>query len=218
MNGSLVQLLVLAAIAVFLILRLRNVLGTRDGFEPRPDAPAQPQKREHNFEVIDGSPDPDIADHTDPDGRAGKALAAMKRIEPDFSVGDFMGGGRQAYEMILMGFENGEMEEIKPFLSADVYDSFDSVVQARAEQGLTVEAQFVGLRKLELADAMFDEANNEAEITLRFMGELTSAVRDQDGELVEGDPNIIKKQKDVWTFARIMGSDDPNWQLVATGE
>jgi len=219
MNGSLVQLLVLAAVAVFLVLRLRSVLGTRDGFEPPAETqPVARKKRDHDFEVIEGTPDPDIADHVDPDSRAGKSLAAMKRVEPDFSVGEFLGGARQAYEMILMGFENGDMDEIKPFLSADVHESFQSVVDSRAAQGLTVEAQFVGVRKIELADSMFDEANNEAEITIRFLGELTSAVRDADGALIEGDPNVIKKQKDVWTFARIMGANDPNWQLVATGE
>ena len=60
--------------------------------------------------------------------------------------------------------------------------------------------------------------DNEAEITLRIVAELTFAVRDATGEIIEGDPNTIKRQKDVWTFARTMGADDPNWQLVATGD
>lgn len=218
MNSSLIQLLVLAGIAVFLVLRLRNVLGTRDGYEPPVERsnPAKPKKQE--FEVIDGGPDPDIADHVDPDGRAGKAFAAMKRLEPDFSVSEFQGGARQAYEMILMAFEGDDLETLKGFLSSDVYDSFESVIQDRQSKGLKVDANFIGVRELKIADAMFDEANKEAEITMKFVGEITSCVKNEDGDVIEGDPAIIKRQKDVWTFARVMGSDDPNWELVATGE
>jgi predicted lipid-binding transport protein (Tim44 family) len=66
-------------------------------------------------------------------------------------------------------------------------------------------------------DAEFDPDTNEGEITIRFIGELTSVVRDKSGEIIEGNPKEVKRQKDIWTFARIMGSEDPNWQLVATG-
>lgn len=219
MNSALIQLLVLAGIAVFLVLRLRNVLGTRDGYEPpvERDTPA-PAKTARDFEVIEGGPDRDIADHVDPDSRAGKALAAMKRIESDFSVSEFSGGARQAYEMILMAFEGDDLDTLKGFLSADVYDSFESVIKERQDKGLKVDANFIGVRELKVADAMFDEANNEAEITMKFVGEITSCVKNEDGDVIEGDPAVIKRQKDVWTFARIMGSDDPNWELVATGE
>jgi predicted lipid-binding transport protein (Tim44 family) len=72
------------------------------------------------------------------------------------------------------------------------------------------------MRELELQNATFDRGSNEAEVTVRFVGELTSVVRNADGEIVEGDPNEIKRQRDVWTFARTMGTDDPNWLLVAT--
>ena len=82
MNSSLIQLLVLAAIAVFLVMRLRNVLGTRDGYEPPVERTGPTSTGpSRDFEVIEGGPDPDIADHVDPDGRAGQAFAAMKRIE-----------------------------------------------------------------------------------------------------------------------------------------
>jgi predicted lipid-binding transport protein (Tim44 family) len=168
--------------------------------------------------VVEGGLDRDIADNVDPDGRAGKAFAAMKRIESDFSVTEFSGGARQAYEMILMAFEGDDLETLKGFLSSDVYDSFESVITERQSKGLKVDANFIGVRELKVADAMFDEANNEAEITMKFVGEITSCVKNAEGEVIEGDPAVIKRQKDVWTFARIMGSDDPNWELVATGE
>ncbi len=220
MSSPVIQLIVLAAIAIFLLLRLRDVLGTREGFE-KPVVTRGAEERDSRrdrFDVIEGGPDPDIADHIDPDTTAGQALMAMKVAEPAFSVGDFLSGARGAYEMILMAFEKGDLASIRPFLSEDVYESFAAVVEAREQKGLTVESTFAGLRELKLADAVYDPVTREGEITMRYVGELTSVVRDKAGDIVEGHPSEVKRQKDVWTFARIMGSDNPNWQLVATGE
>ena len=168
--------------------------------------------------MIDGGPDHDITDHAPEGSDKAKALAEMKRTDSSFAVGEFLQGAKQAYEWILMAFERGQMDEIKPFLDEDVYDAFKSVVDSRTQQGLTIEAEFVGVRETTLADAKFDNATNTTEITVRFIGELISVVRDQNGEIVEGEPGKPKKQKDSWTFERVMGSDDPNWRLVATGE
>ena len=217
MHSPLIQLLVLAGIAVFLILRLRNVLGTREGFENPPAIDTGPTTRSKPaFEVIEGGPDLDITDHVPEDSSAGKALAEMKRLEPTFGVNDFLGGARGAYEMIVMGYERGNLAEIQPFLSEEIYDSFVDGVAAREDQGLTIEANFIGVSELELSDATLDPDTNEAELTVRFVAELNSAVRDKGGDIVEGSLTEIKKQKDSWVFARIMGSDDPNWLLVST--
>ena len=179
MNSSLLQLLVLAGIAIFLILKLRSVLGTREGHESEPMRPVERSRpdRRRDFEVIEGGPDRDITDHVEDGSNSAKALAAMKMAEPGFSVSEFLGGAR----------------------------------------GLTIDANFVGVRELTLQESEFDRATSEAQITIRFVGELTSAVRNAEGEIVEGDPNAIKRQRDIWTFAREMGSDNPNWVLVATG-
>ncbi|SLN43666.1 Tim44-like domain protein [Roseovarius litorisediminis] len=219
MNSPILQLLVLAGIAIFLILRLKSVLGTRDGFEAPPKPKTGPTtNRRQDFEVIEGGPDRDITDHIAEDTDAAGALAEMKRIEPSFGVTDFLGGARGAYEMILMAFERGKLDEITPFLSEDVYETFAQVVDARQEQGLSIEAEFAGVRETTLMDARFDPSDNRSEITVKFVGELTSVVRNKEGEIVEGTPGQPKRQKDIWTFERIMGSDDPNWRLVATGE
>ena len=217
MNSPLIQLLVLAGIAVFLILRLKSVLGTREGFE-KPPLQQQPDAKNarRDFEVIEGGPDHDITDHVAEDSEQAQTLSAMKRVEPSFSVSEFVHGARGAYEMIVMGFEKGNLGEIQPFLSEEVFDSFVSVVADREDKGLTIEAEFVGVRETTLADAHFDKDTNQAEITMRFVGELTSVVRDRSGDIIEGSPNTVKRQKDSWTFARVMGSDDPNWLLVAT--
>lgn len=217
MNSPLISLLVLAGIAVFLILRLRNVLGTREGFEKPPLPPETAKKSRPDFEVIEGGPDRDIIDHVDEDSDQARELAAMKRIEPSFSVTEFVQGARGAYEMIVMGFERGDLNDIQPFLAEDVFDTFVDVVAAREDQGLKIEAEFVGVREVSIHSVSFDKDTNMAEITMRFIGELTSVVRDKGGDIIEGSPDTVKKQKDTWTFARTMGADDPNWLLVATG-
>ncbi|QQA42770.1 Tim44/TimA family putative adaptor protein [Pelagovum pacificum] len=221
MNSPIIQLLVLAGIAVFLILRLRSVLGTREGFE-KPQVSENDrntvQRSRPDFEVIEGGPDRDITDHVPEDSDAAKALADMKRAEPSFGVSEFLSGAGQAYEMILMSFENGDLASVRPFLSDEVYAAFASVVEDREAKGLKVEASFVGLSEIALKDAEFDRTTSEAELVIRFTGEITSVVRDNAGDVVEGSPSEIKRQRDVWTFARTMGTNDPNWILVATGE
>ena len=219
MNGSLIQILVLAGIAIFLILKLRSVLGTRDGFEkpPIPLDDVRPQVR-RDFEVIEGGPDRDITDHAADGSDAARALAEMKKAEPGFMVGPFLQGARGAYEMILMAFEKGELDKIRPFLSDDVEASFAEAIARRDQDGLTIEASFVGMKELALHDATFTKASGFAEISVRFVGEQTYVVRNKAGEIVEGSPREIKKSRDIWTFARQMGSSDPNWQLVATGD
>lgn len=221
MSSAVIQLIVLAAVAIFLILRLRNVLGTREGFEKPPLSETPEENRpvaRRSFEVIEGGPDRDIIDHVEAGSDAAQALAAMKQAEPGFNVGEFLHGARGAYEMILMAFERGDLDAVRPFLSEDVAQSFAGVIAARESQGLTVEASFVGLRELSLAGAQYNRDTGVAEITVRFIGELTSALRNAAGEIIEGSTTEIKRQKDVWTFERRMKSDDPNWQLVATGE
>ena len=219
MNSSLIQLLVLAGVAIFLIIKLRSVLGTRDGFEkpPLPMDAVRPRVK-RDFEVIEGGPDRDISDHVTDGSQSAKALAAMKTAEPGFSVGTFLQGARGAYEMILMAFEKGEMDRIKPFLSPEVFDTFSQAVAQREGEGLSVEASFIGLRELVLSEATFDNETKEADISVRFLGELTSVVRNKAGEVVEGSPTEIKKQRDIWIFSRRMGADDPNWHLSATGD
>lgn len=218
MDSPVIQLLVLAGIAVFLILRLRSVLGTREGYERPPEPIATPRAEpRRTFDVIEGGADHDITDHVPAGSAAAQALAKMKKAEPDFNVTEFLSGARQAYEMILMGFERGQMDDLVPLLSRDVFESFDEVVQRREREGLKVEANFMGVREVELVNASYDTARSEAELTVRFVGELASVVRDREGKIVEGDLNVVKQQRDVWTFARRMGTDNPNWKLVGTG-
>lgn len=220
MGSQMIQIIILAAIALFLVLRLRSVLGTREGFEKPPEVsgPTQGARRDRPFEVIEGGGvDPDIADFVDPESPAGKALVAMKRVDGNFNVAEFTHGAREAYEMIVMAYERGEVDELEPLLSPEVFRSFAEAIDARRAKHLTVEGTFVGIREVSLVDAHYDARSDEGDITMRFVGELTSVVKDSEGRIVEGDPNEIKQQRDVWTFSRHMGADDPNWRLTGTG-
>lgn len=217
MSSSIFQLLVLAGVALFLIFKLRSVLGTRGGFEKPPIVGGSARTRPE-FDVIEGGPDPDITDFVEDGSPSAEALAAMKEAEPGFMVATFLEGAREAFEMILMAFENGDLSEVEGLISEDIEKSFAPIFVARQERRVTVEASLVAIRDVTLKEATFDANSGLAELTVRFVCELTSVVKDHTGKVVEGDPNEIKRQKHVWTFGRTMGANDPNWQLVATME
>ena len=217
MNPALIELIILAGIAVFLFLRLRSVLGTREGFEkprmqPKNDAPKR------DFKVIDGGEDKDITDNVDKNSKSAEALKLIKSEDENFTVNEFLSGARSAYEWILMSFEKNEIDEIRELLSEEVAEAFDAVVDQRVSQGLTIEAEFIGIREMKLVEATYSSNTKTAEISVSFVGEMTSVVKNSSGEIVEGDPKQIKRQKDTWTFSKDIKSSNPNLVLVATGE
>jgi len=219
MSSQMIELLILFAIAAFVLFRLKSVIGTRTGYEAPPDylsrergaAPARPRP-------VDAEDDDDDGLGLSIPDSARQALARMREVDPDFSLSEFIAGARGAYEMILMAYEAGDREALKGLLDKEVYRAFEGVIAERESKGLSVDARFVGVRDLRLEGAAFDPATGEGELTVRFVGELVTVVRDAEGRIVEGDPNEVKRQTDVWTFARDMGSRDPNWLLTATGE
>ena len=217
MNPALIELIILAGIAVFLFLRLRSVLGTREGFEkPRMQPKNDVPKRD--FKVIDGGEDKDITDNVDKNSKSAEALRLIKSEDENFTVNEFLSGARSAYEWILMSFEKNEIDEIRELLSEEVAEAFDAVVDQRVSQGLTIEAEFIGIREMKLVEATYSSNTKTAEISVSFVGEMTSVVKNSSGEIVEGDSKQIKRQKDTWTFSKDIKSSNPNWLLVATGE
>jgi predicted lipid-binding transport protein (Tim44 family) len=221
MSEKMIELIILFAIAAFVLFRLKSVIGTRSGYEAPPDylnrdSAAQAARTDPAVEAEDaaaeaglGRPIPETAK---------PALAAMREAEPEFSLGVFLDGARGAYEMILMAYEAGDRETLSDLLEPAVYAAFEGVIAEREAAGLTVDARFIGVRDLRLESAAFDPASGEGELTLRFVSELVTAVHDPEGRVVEGDPNEVRRQTDVWTFSRRMGERDPNWLLSATGE
>lgn len=221
MSTQMIELIILFAIAAFVLFRLKSVIGTRSGYEAPPDY----QSRDRAAQAGRSDPAEEPEDDADEAGlgrpipkSAKPALAAMREAEPEFSLGVFLDGARGAYEMILMAYEAGERDTLSGLLEPDVYAAFEGVIAEREAAGLKVDARFIGVRDLRLESAAFDPASGEGELTLRFVSELVTAVHDAEGRVVEGDPNEVRRQTDVWTFSRRMGGHDPNWLLSATGE
>ena len=221
MSTQMIELIILFVIAAFVLFRLKSVIGTRSGYEAPPDY----LSRDRAAQAARADP----AEEADEEaGQAGlgrpipkaakPALAAMREAEPEFALGVFLDGARGAYEMILMAYEAGDRDTLRGLLEPDVYAAFEGVIAEREAAGLKVDARFIGVRDLRLESAGFDPASGEGELTLRFVSELVTSVHDAEGRVVEGDPNEVRRQTDVWTFARRMGGHDPNWLLSATGE
>ena len=224
MNDQVITLLILVAVAAVLLIRLRGVIGTRTGHEKPSDYyGSNGAEGGENVVRMPGAKSPevdpadDVSRFVDPESDAGRALIAMKHIDRRFDVGEFLDGAKQAYEMILLAFEQGDKDTLGPLLADDVFDGFAEAIDARAAENLSVEARFIGIRGVDIVGATYDETDGRGEVTIKFTGEMTTVVRNADHEIVEGDPNEVRRQTDVWTFGRRMGVDDPNWLLVATG-
>jgi predicted lipid-binding transport protein (Tim44 family) len=216
-----VQVLILAAVAAFLFWRLSIVLGIRTGFEKGFDVKADIVKKtnidssEKDNKVA--SDEEDISDYVELASDQGLQFKNIKRVENSFSVQNFVSGAKTAYELILMAYENGDLATLEKYLAVDVYKDFEAIVTDRIDKGYFVEANFIGLREIRIRDVSFNEQNFNAEITVFFKCELTSVVKDSEGEIIEGDNSKVKSHTDVWTFGRIVGDDDPSWKVIATG-
>ncbi len=219
-----VQIIVLAAVAFFLFWRLRSVLGSRQGFEKlNRDVNEKTKSSKVNTnsddKIIDlksTNIDEEIADYVDENSEQFKTLSELKKLEEGWQVSHFVSGAKLAYEEILMAFENGDLNKIKKLSSKQVYTAFKEVIDDRNQKGLHVEAVFGGVRDIRIKDVKLNKKNLEANITMVFQCDITYSIKDKNNKIVEGGPDKVKKQKDVWTFTRKMNSDIPNWYLTKT--
>ncbi len=219
-----VQIIVLAAVAFFLFWRLRSVLGSRQGFErlnKDVNEKTKSSKINTNSEdkIIDlksTNIDEEIADYVDEKSEQFKTLSELKKLEDGWQVSHFVSGAKLAYEEILMAFENGDLNKIEKLSSKDVYTAFKEVIDDRNQKGLQVEAIFGGVRDIRIKDVKLNKKNLEANITMIFQCDITYSIKDKNNKIIEGGPDKVKKQKDVWTFTRKMNSDIPNWYLTKT--
>jgi len=228
--------IIFLALAVFIFLRLRNVLGQRTGSErPRYDRTARnvvqgaPDNNNNVVPipgtVIDQAPLAPTAEVTPPTDRwkglaeAGTPLAqgldAIASLDSSFDPRHFLSGARSAYEMIVLAFANGDRRALKDLLSSEVYDSFEAVIKDREKREQKTETRFVSIDKAELVGA--EARDRSAQLTVRFVSQMISVTRDKAGTIVDGNPDKVTDITDVWTFARDTTSRDPNWKLVGTG-
>jgi predicted lipid-binding transport protein (Tim44 family) len=227
--------IIFLALAVFIFLRLRSVLGQRTGSERPPYDRAAPnvvQRTQDNSTVvpipgavIDQAPLAPAADVVPPADRwkglaeAGTPLAqgldGIVAQDSSFDPRHFLSGARSAYEMIVLAFANGDRRALKDLLSGEVYDSFDAVIKDREKHEQKTETRFVSIDKAELVGA--EARDKAAQLTVRFVSQMISVTRDKAGTIVDGTPDKVADITDVWTFARDTSSRDPNWKLVGTG-
>jgi predicted lipid-binding transport protein (Tim44 family) len=224
--------IIFLALAVFIFLRLRSVLGQRTGRERPPYDPfsARDAVRNAPSEKVVALPprSPDgVAkpaepsepvdrwkDISPPGSPVADGLQAIVAQDKSFDPQHFLTGARAAYETIVTAFADGDRRALKNLLSKEVYDGFEAAIREREAQNHQAETRFVSIDTCEIIGA--ELRAKTAQITLRFVSQLISVTRDRSGKVVDGNPEKVTEVTDVWTFARDVSSRDPNWKLVAT--
>ncbi len=238
MDGyRLLEIIILALFAGFLILRLRSVLGRRTGNErPRPDLQANPPPPPPNTRVDRdrGQPATDLDVQEVPQGLTvdtGKAsvpvdhnaapatsvagnLLAIKRADPSFSEQAFTEGAKAAFEMIVNAFATGDKQTLQTLLGRTVLTQFSAAIDQRKTAGETLSTTFVGVDNATITGAMLQRTM--AKIDVKIASRQINVTRDKDGKIIDGDPAEIDKLIDIWSFERDIRSKDPTWLLVDT--
>lgn len=242
MGDSYIDILLFAAIAAFLVFRLRNVLGKRVGHErpehanrdrfsndPNRNDPNRDQPANDAGDKVVPLPDlnarPDLSRDdapataqaaAEPSSAGGLAagLLQIRRADPGFSPEGFVDGARAAFEMVVQAFAAGDLKTLKPLLSDAVFDQFRQAIKARETAGQKLETTLVGIDKAEIVEA--ELRDRTAIVTVSFRTEQVNVIRDAAGEPVDGDATQVDKVTDIWTFSRNTRSRDPNWTLIAT--
>ena len=187
-----IDIILLAMIAGFIFLRLRGILGKRTGFEGK--APGQFQEVLKKVEKIQ-----------------------PKKNKEEFDVkaqNEFIKGAKIAYETIITDFSDNDnkIKNAKPLLNKDIYNQFDDALKERAKRGHFAEITFIGVNKAEIKE--HKKIGNILNVTVDFIAEVITCIRDKDKKIVSGDPEKIKKIYDTWIFSRDTTSSNPNWMLV----
>lgn len=225
-----VTTIIFLALAVFVIWRLRSVLGQKTGHEKPPTDPFRREsaqrgplrpKEGDNVVRLPGAQierPPSSPDRwkgvAEPDSAIARGLDEVARLEPSFDAKRFLDGAKTAYEMVVTAFAAGDRKTLKSLLSKDVYEGFEHAIAERERKGEKAETTFVSIDKAAVVGV--EVKGRVAQLTIRFVSELITTTRDAQGVVVDGSPDAVVEVTDVWTFARTLGSRDPNWQLVAT--
>jgi len=219
MDFQFLDIVFFAMVALFLVLRLRSVLGKRTGNErrqPDPYAPPQPVPGRKDGDNVITLPERGAER---PDAPAGDALAAglaqIRAADRGFDEQQFIAGARAAFEMILGAFAAGDAPALRPLLNDEVFENFAREIDRRQKAGEKLENQIVRMRGAEIVEARLDGRN--ALVTVKFVTEQVNVLRDAKGEALPGQSTEPAEVVDLWTFARDTRARDPNWLLVATG-
>ena len=196
MNYSLeyIDIILLAMIAGFIFLRLRGILGKRSGFDAK--STAQFEEVINNANINKKSKNIDVFDEE-----------AQK---------EFLKGAKLAYETIITDFSDNDnkLTTSKPLLSKKIYEQFNEALKERNNKGLSAEITFIGINSADIKE--HNKTNNILQVTVDFVSEVITCIKDKEKKIVSGDPEKIKKIYDTWVFSRDTRSNNPNWQLVET--
>lgn len=215
-----IDIILFAMVAAFLVLRLRSVLGRRDGHEGgKPDPMGHRSKGQENDNKVVQLPDKsqpaeDEAPGIDEDNPLAAGILTLKAADPGFDVQEFLSGSRIAFEVILGAYASGDSNGLKSLLSPEVFANFNKAITDREQAGESMEDTLVGINKVDIMEAYMED--RVAFVTVKFISEQVNVVRDGDGEVVSGDANAVVEVTDFWTFSHDTKSRDPNWSLVAT--
>lgn len=211
MAGSqLLEIILIASVAGFILFRLYMVLGRRTGHERPPQ-----ESYRLGTDPVGGALKP--LGHVSPDRPSDPVASGLFDIgiaDRSFDKDQFLKGARAAYEMILTAFAAGDRTALKPLLNDEVYSAFDGVIRRREESGEKATLTLVGFTDVKIIAAALK--GPIAEMTLAYGAQLISATTKADGTVVEGDPKSVQSVTDVWSFTRDVRARDPNWTLVAT--
>ena len=187
-----IDIILLAMIAGFIFLRLRGILGKRTGYEGK--SPAQFQEVLKKIKVDQNKKTSDKFD--------------------DEAKKEFIKGAKIAYETIITDFSDNDSKitNAKPLLNSDIYNQFDDALKERAKRGHFAEITFIGVNKAEIKE--HKKIGNILNVTVDFIAEVITCIKDKDKKIVSGDPEKIKKIYDTWVFSRDTTSANPNWQLI----
>lgn len=227
------SLIILAFVAGFIILQLRRTLGRRDGYDGKderdqnnPFKDNRSDRSDNNENVIPlrtgyGEENEKPAEPTIDVGvkKSSPFYATLEKIckfDRSFTLPLFIDGAEYAYGMILNAFWTGDSKTLKNFLNRDVFAQFDDAVKAMKDDGKSFDNTLNDIEKIELVDASIE--GSMAELTVKYSSHMTIAIKDDEGNVVEGDPEKVVPIVDVWTFCRDVKRNDPNWTLVSTSE
>ena len=228
MGGGL-EIIVLAMVAGFIALRLVSVLGRRSDDDPTRENPRRenpygmgqpPERADGNVTQLPGTesiagPRDQASDiYVDYNSPVGQVLSRIRSADRNFDPETFVGGARGAYAMIIEAFAAGDRDTLKPLLSDDVFDGFSQAIADREAMKHQAQTKVVDILKSDITDASLEKG--VAEVTVTFVAEMISVVRDEEDRTVDGNPSDPETVTDIWTFSRPTKSRDPNWFLVAT--
>ena len=212
-------IVILALVALFIGLRLYSVLGERTGHEQQPilkpaesDARAAP----HVAQPIATQPAAAEAGDMAFVPTAGPGVRAILAADPNFDVARFLEGAKSAYRMILEAFWKGDLDTMKGHVEPHIYEAFESSVEQRRKDGLTLDNRLVAIEQAVISEATLERG--VAVITVRFEADIAAVTRSSEGQVVAGSLSDAVQTRELWTFRRDTASRDPNWLLVETDD